>query len=296
MSTEPEQIEIEVTDQPAVEKEELEIVKAEEQSQEPSKVKEIEPEEGLEALKKRLEEERSARINAEKLAQEAAQRAYQASNEVQDVNLQLVKNAIDTLHGNARTLKSEYSSAMAMGDYDRAAELQESMSENTAKLLQLEQGKTALENQPKQKAPEPVYSDPVEKLASQLTPRSAEWIRRNPDFARNPRMYQKMIAAHNLVTADEVRPDTDEYFSRVESILGVGGSDSDDSPMSSASKPTQKRSPPAAPVSRSGTGTGTRPNVVRLTAQEREIASMMGMTDQDYARNKLALQKEGKLN
>ena len=35
---------------------------------------------------------------------------------------------------------------------------------------------------------------------------------------------------------------------------------------------------------------------VRLTAQEREMASMMGMTVEEYAKNKLALQKEGKLN
>lgn len=292
MSEEKDQIEIEIEEQPVEPKEDIEVVK----SEEAPKAKEIEPEEGLEALKKKLEEERLARIKAEKLAHEASNRAFEASNEVQDVNLQLVKNAIDTLHGNARTLKSEYSSAMAMGDYDRAAELQESMSENTAKLLQLEQGKTALEKQPKQRAPEPVYSDPVESLASQLTPRSAEWIRRNPDYAKNPRLYQKMIAAHNLVTADEIRPDTDEYFARVESVLGINRTESDDSPMSSASKPTQRRSPPAAPVTRSGNGTGSRPNVVRLTAQEREIASMMGMTDQDYARNKLALQKEGKLN
>ena len=297
MSTESEQIEIEVNDAPKNEKDDIEVLKVEDEVKTQPKAKEIEPEEGLEALKKRLEEERLARLNAEKRAQDASQRAYQASNEVQDVNLQLVKNAIDTLHNNSQNLKSQYAEAMSMGDYDRAAELQESMSSNSAKLLQLEQGKTALENQPKQKAPEPEYaSDPVERLAAALTPRSAEWIRRNPDYAKNSRLYQKMIAAHNLVTADDIRPDTDEYFSRVESILGINGSDAGDSPMSSASKPTQHRSPPAAPVSRSGTGTGTRPNVVRLTSQEREIASMMGMTDQEYARNKLALQKEGKLN
>lgn len=297
MSTEPEQIEIEVNDTPKVEKDDIEVLKVEEEVKEPVKSKEIDPEEGLESLKKRLEEERSARLSAEKRAQEASQRAYQASNEVQDVNLQLVKNAIDTLHGNSQALKSQYAEAMSMGDYDRAAELQESMSANSAKLLQLEQGKAAMESQPKQKAPEPEYSsDPVERLANALTPRSADWVRRNPDYAKNPRLYQKMIAAHNLVVADDINPDTDEYFSRVESILGIRSAESNDSPMSSASKPTQHRSPPAAPVSRSGTGTGTRSNVVRLTAQEREIASMMGMTDQDYARNKLALQKEGKLN
>jgi phage I-like protein len=33
-----------------------------------------------------------------------------------------------------------------------------------------------------------------------------------------------------------------------------------------------------------------------LTAEEREMAKMMKMTDQEYAKNKVALIKEGKLN
>ena len=72
--------------------------------------------------------------------------------------------------------------------------------------------------------------------------------------------------------------------------------------MSEASSSTAGRraapaaAPPAAPVSRSGTGTGGRPNVVSLTRAEREAARDMGMTEQDYARNKVALIKEGKLS
>jgi len=302
MSQENEVIEVDVTEPQDLKKDDIEVEKVEQPKEEirvestPSK-KEIEPEEGLEALKAKLDEERQARMRAEARAREADSRAHQASNEVQDVNLQLVRSAIDTLQSNSRTLKSQYAEAMSVGDYDRAAEIQESMSSNSAKILQLEQGRTALESQPKRSAPEPVQeADPVERLASSLTPRSAEWIRRNPDFARNPRLYQKMVAAHNLVVADDVIPDTDDYFAKVESVLGINSSYEGESNMSQASKPVSRRSPPAAPVSRSGTGTGNRPNVVRLTPQEREMASMMGMTDKEYAIQKVALQKEGKLN
>lgn len=297
MSTEADQIEIEVTDQITPEQNDIEVVKAEEQVKEPSKTKEINPDEGLEALKRKLDEERQARIKAEALAQEASQRAYKASNEAQDVNLQLVKSAIDTLQTKRDFLKTEYANASAIGNHEAAAEILESMQNTTTELVQLKQGMVAMENQPKEPPPKQFYTpDPVEALASQLTPRSAEWVRRNPDYAKNPRLYQKMIAAHQLAVSDDISPDTDEYFSYVENILGVQSNEGAENHMSSASKPVQRRSPPAAPVSRSGTGTGTRPNVVRLTSQEREIASMMGMTDQEYARNKIALQKEGKLN
>ena len=89
-------------------------------------------------------------------------------------------------------------------------------------------------------------------------------------------------------------------FEAVESVLNMRRSDpvrQSDDPMADAAKPTQRRTPPpSAPVSRSSAGPGTRPNTVRLTSQEREMASMMGMTVEEYAKNKLALQKEGKLN
>jgi phage I-like protein len=39
-----------------------------------------------------------------------------------------------------------------------------------------------------------------------------------------------------------------------------------------------------------------RPNVVRLTAEQKEMASMMGMSPEDYAKNMVALKREGKLN
>jgi hypothetical protein len=36
--------------------------------------------------------------------------------------------------------------------------------------------------------------------------------------------------------------------------------------------------------------------VVRLSGEEREMAAMMKMTPEEYAKNKVALKKEGRLN
>lgn len=256
-------------------------------------------EDTLEALKKQLEEERKGRQEAMRRASEAEQSAYAAQGEVQDTSLHLVSNAIDTVRQNNNILKSNYREAMAAQDFDTAADIQAEMSANAARLLQLEQGKQALENQPRQPAPKPYQADPVEALASQLSPRSAEWVRRNPQYATDPRLYQKMIAAHNLAMADDIPADSDDYFDAIEDTLRMRRQDNnrDYDAMADAAKPTQRRSaPPAAPVSRSGGGGGSKPNRVTLSAAEREIASMMGMTPEEYGRNKLTLQKEGKLN
>jgi len=172
------------------------------------------------------------------------------------------------------------------------------MADARAKLLQLENGMSAMEAQSRQPVQPVQHADPVEQLASQLSAPSAAWVRAHPEYARTPRLTQKMIAAHNLVTADGIASDTPEYFASVEKVLGIGAPVVEqESALSSASAPAQRRSAPAAaPVSRSGTASGTRPNVVRLSSEEREMASMMGMSPEDYARNKIALKREGKLH
>jgi len=297
MAKDQEQIEIDVDMVEEKPKDdEIEIVKAEETPER----KGIEPEEGLESLRAQLEREKAARIEAEKRAQQHSESAAKAKNEVQDSNLHLVNNAIETVKQNTSILHSQYAEAMSLNDYMRAAEIQTAMSTNSAKLLQLEQGKQALESTPKA-APERVApSDPVEALAAQLSPRSADWVRRNPQCVTDARMYQKMVAAHNLAMADGHTADSDDYFSAIEDTLRINRKDpviQQGDAMADSAKVTQRRSaPPAAPVSRSGNGTGSSPNVVRLTSAEREIASMMGMTDKEYAKNKVALQREGKLN
>jgi len=300
MSDKEDQIDIEIEDA-APEEGDVQVIKAEDDApaggngelKKPKK--DIAPEEGIESLKKQLEDSRIAEAEAKKRARESAEAAHRAQSEVQDTNLHLISSALDTAKRDEAALKASYRDALAADDFDMAADLQAAMSNNAIRILQLEQGKQSLESTPKPK----LQVDPVEQLASQLSPRSADWVRRNPQCATDPRLYQKMIAAHTLAVADGYQADTDEYFEMIEDTLRINRREpvAHDDAMESSAKVTQRRSaPPSAPVSRSSGGPGTRPNVVRLTSAEREIASMMGMSDQEYARNKLALQKEGKLN
>lgn len=288
MSEQDEQIEIELEE--PVEKTEPEEIKVEKAEEQPQRGRDVEPEEGLEVLKAKLEQERLARIEAEKRAAEFSETAHKARSEVQDSNLHLVTNAIETVKQSTDVLKANYREAMSNGDFDTAAEIQSAMATNAAKLLQLEQGKAALEAQALEPAPPPYrYEDPVEAFTSQLSYRSAQWVRRHPEFVTDQRLNSKMVAAHNLAIADGIEPDTDDYFNAIEGILKIGHQEAEP-------RQAPRRSPPAAPVSRSGTGTGGRANVVTLTAAEREMAGMMGMTEKEYALNKRSLQKEGKLN
>lgn len=251
----------------------------------------------LKKLKKKLEKEQKARQEAEERALQAQQQLNSAYSEVEDTNLQLVDSAIETVKRDNDILKAHYANCMASGDYEKAAEIQETMASNSAKLLQLENGKQAMKNKPKN--PAPMASDPVEQFASQLSARSAAWVRKNPQCVTDPRLMQKMVAAHNLAVADGYQPDSDDYFGFIEDTLRLNRRDKrqetqeEESPLSSAAKPVPRQAPPpAAPANR---GNAPRANVVKLTQAEVEQAKIWGWTEKEYALNKLALQKEGKL-
>lgn len=252
-------------------------------------------------LNRKLREANQRAQQAEKTAREQYENSLAARAEVEDTNLHLVNNAIDTVKRENDILKANLRDALASGDYDKAAEAQEAISMNAAKLLQLENGREAMKTQQRQPVqPMPRAVDPVEQVKASLSPRSAAWVDKNPEYVRDQRLFRKMVAAHELAVADGIEADSDEYFAAVEKTLGIRSrmeTETDEGAFSSASQPVQRRAaPPSAPVSRSAGGTGSKPNVVRLTSAEREMADMMGMTEKEYALNKLALQREGKLN
>lgn len=286
MADEQDPIDIEVPEDEKPEEADIVVEKTEEKPAE----KPVDDE--IETLKANLEREKLARQAAETRATEASHIAAQRTNETAESNLNLVVNAISTVKQTQEILKGNLSAAMAAQDFDESADIQVKMAENAATLQTLEQGKNNLESAPKV---QPTQGDPVEALAAQLSPRSAQWVRDHPEYARDQRLYGKMLAAHNLAMADGVPADSDDYFREIEKTLRIAPADAE-TPMSDAAAPVQRRSaPPAAPVSRSGTGDGRSRNRVTLSPDEREMAQMAGMTDQEYAREKLALIKEGKL-
>jgi hypothetical protein len=256
--------------------------------------------EGLEKLKKQLEDERTGRLAAEQRANDASRAEAAARGEVQTSQLDLVKGAIERLTESSDMLESQYADAAAAGDWKAAAKVQRQMADNASKLTQLEAGKKALESAPKPVPRAP--SDPVEQFASALSPASATWVRAHPEFVRDPHKNRQMIAAHELALARGHKADTPEYFASVEKTLDITApavtkvDPEADAGADAAQVVGGRGAPAAAPVSRSNGSHGNRPNVVRLTPQEVEMAEMMGMTVEDYARNKVALKREGKLS
>jgi hypothetical protein len=266
----------------------------------------LKPEDGLEKLRLQLEAEKTARLAsdsarqvAEQHAREASQAEVEARTKTQGTELEFLTTAIASVTQQTDALESRYAEAMAAQDYAGAAKAQREMATNAAKLQRLEEGKSALEKAPK---PQPrQFVDPVERFASTLDAPSAAWIRSHPEYVRDPKKNRALMAAHNLTESEDIRAGSPEYFARIEETLKLRQPDPviDDIPepvVAAQATGGRRAAPASAPVSRAGSGQGSRPNTVRLTSEEVEMAKMMDMTPEQYARQKVALQREGKLN
>ncbi len=235
-------------------------------------------EEGAAELKRKLDAEVTARQEAETRANQATREAQIARAEIEDSNTREITTAIDVVKRNIEAAKKAYKDARAAGDIDAEAEANDVWMQAKTELLQLEGAKVTREAE--KKKPQPNSQDPVEALAATLTPKSAAWVRAHPAFARNQQLYAKMVSASNFVLASGAAPESDEYFQKVEEMLGVtepvqrqqtNNTDATvETPMSAASRPV---APAAAPVSRGGGGPGaTRPGTIRLSREQAEVA------------------------
>lgn len=301
MSDEQEHIEVELEDPKKDDELKVEVKDDPKPEKKEAKSEEIAPEEGIQELKKRLEYEKQARIDAERRAQQANNQINKAYQEVKDTNYQLVTNAIETVKSRAEMLKNAYRESMSVSDFDKAADIQQAMIENDRQLSDLKRGEKALKEQMEEAAAQkskpvaPPAADPVEQMAQAVSPASAKWLRDNRDALKDERNIRKMFRAHEDAMDDGIAPDTPEYFEFIEERIGIRKvAEEAPEPLSAASAPTPRKSvsPPAAPVSR---GNGTRPGVVRLTREQAETAKMMGMSEKEYATAMLALREEGKL-
>ena len=256
--------------------------------------KEDDVQDALRKLQDKLKREKKLRERAEREAHDAMQHVSRASNEVANSNLTLVTTAIETVRRDQDILKSGLREAMSIGDFDKAAEIQETLSMNSAKLLQLEQGYNEMRSRPQiEPKPMPRQGSMIDEIAAQVTPTSAKWIKDHRDQLDDPKMIRMMGRAHEDAIDMGIEAETSEYFRFVENRLGINKEESrsqrreaaqeDDSPFSEAAAPsTRRQAPPAAPVSRSGSAPGTRPNVVRLTPAQAEAAKISGLSEVEY--------------
>ena len=240
----------------------------------------------VEEFKRGQETERTARIAAEQRLNDVQK---QTTAKVADAQLDAINNAIGLVDAEINQATSRYTAAMEAGDYTAAAKAQREIARSETRLVSLEDGKQALEEQKKNPG-RGQSADPTDSYISQFSPRSQDYLRRNQSFVTDPRLNKKMIAAHYEAEAEGFVADTDAYFDFIDKRMG--GGEADERPRA----PEHKRAAPAAPVSRSSqaaNGDLSGRKTVKLTRGEVETAEALGITPAEYARRKLKMAEQG---
>ncbi len=258
--------------------------------------------EGAEDWKAQFEAAQKKAEEAERLAQQRADELARVEREnsanrsaVVSAEMMAIDNAIANAEHERADAKAEYKLAMESGDYEAAAEAQAKLSDIAVRAQRIKEGKAALERRAEDaKTQAERRPDPIDQYTQGMSATSANWVRAHADLFLNDADRSFVIAAHHRAMKRNIQVDTPAYFEAIEREIGLR---SDDGHQPASEQPQRTPAAPAAPVSRGGSAEAPRTsqNTVRLTAAEREFAAACGMTDAEYAKNKIALQREGKL-
>lgn len=269
---------------------------------------------------------------AEQRATQATQEATTAKTEAVESQYDTVVTGISSAQSEADAAEQAYQAAFNAGDAVAASKAQRKLSEAVAKVGRLEEAKADLESvakrqpteaadvgrvQQQQPRQQPQSGNDVDAFLATRTPKTAQWLRDHSDMAtalaarmsgrattEQSRLGAKLTAGHNMAESEGLEADTPEYFEYIEKFIGE------------PKKPTQtqrRASAPVTPVSHSGGGTNGGGVEVKLTRGEANAAndgSIVWNTpdptgknrwtvgspigNQEFARRKLAMQKEGR--
>lgn len=300
--------------------EELSIVENKETEKKPSSKTAAATEggepEAIASLKRQLSEANkfassidAERIAAVRRAEESESKAFQFESVAQEQQYNSISTAINASKVELDSGKREYALAMENGDYLAAADAQEKISGAKSNINMLEAGKKQLETrlearkaEAKALAERPKSSgDPVEDFVAGRSSKTAAWIRAHPEVVTNEKLQHRAYAAHSLAMAEGIAVDTEDYFKFVNQQLGfekkedVPGNETvaKDTPRKGSEKPV------SAPVARAPAGGNPgsgAPKSVTLSKAEVEIAETMGITPQEYGRQKLIAIANGEIS
>jgi hypothetical protein len=265
---------------------------------------------GIKSLKEQLAAEQRRRAEADNRARELADRVARAEADSVDGRLTAIDSAIEAANAERAAAKRDYADAMAAGDYVKAADAQEAIAIAANKHMRLESDRQSVEvsrDRPRttegRVTQQPGRIDVVEQVASGLPAKSAAWIRSHPECVYDQSLNSQMIGAHHMAVGKGIVPESAAYFDFIERTIGLKTEAQVADPEPEATtrvdpKPETKKAPVAAPVSRSAVSTSgkTGPRTVTLSPAEREFCDLNEIDYKQYARDKIALQNEGKIN
>jgi hypothetical protein len=243
--------------------------------------------------------ERRAAAAAQDAAR-ARQEATVAKTEIADSQYETIVSGMTEAQTALKAAKAQYRQAFEAGDVDAVSNAVESMTEAKARLLRLDESKADLEarrttrseSTQREQRTETVQrqiADPLEDLIANSSAQTGAWFRAHPEEGRafalscrnqgsqaDNRRRAKLDAAHMDAISEGISPDTPEYFTHVESFLGIGKQQQTRQTNGDARQTTtttrRRAAVPVAPVHQSAGGTTGGGPEVRLSPVEAKAA------------------------
>jgi hypothetical protein len=263
--------------------------------------------ESVETLKAQLSTARAQAAEATRLGQEReAAIAYARKMEAQAAaargdamvsNYDTIITGIRAAEADKDRVKARIREAFELGDGAAAAELQDELSQLNQRIAHMDEGRRQIEEDHERRRRQAEQTDrqtPVrqadpravlEQHIAPLSEPSKQWVRRHPDAFLDPSKKARVIQLDAVAQYQGLQPDTPAYFAFIEEQMGYR--------QPSDSRQTGRQSY-AAPVSRTASG-GSNPRQqtrVALSPAEQNMAKALDMTLEEYARGKIAMQKQ----
>lgn len=227
--------------------------------------------------------ERADRLEKERA--EATEKATKAEGRAAITQKEAILQALDASQKSLEMHRKELKAALESGDSDKVVEHQEKLSEAAYLSAELKKNKISFdlwEKQQEEISKQPKNTGP--------TPETKAWMDRNPRFNTDQEFKAEAESAHYAAIQRGIRPDSIAYFEfidhRIEKVLGYN--DKNDKEEAPLPKKEERQPSYSAPPSRGdggGDGSGGGKKQYKLTAAQREAASICGMTDLEYAQS-----------
>lgn len=254
---------------------------------------------GVVVLKDQLELMRKAREASDARNADLERRVKQAERERTDAVNSQSRTEVDAVQSGLAAAQAEQAAAKVAlkqagesGDWEAMAEANARIGRSASDIREFERSaalladrKDQVQEQPRQQA-QPIDIMSAIESNPQLMPSEKEWLKAHPEAyaSRN----KELDVAYDRAMRQNLSRGTPAYFKFMDEFMGYAKPDAqaqdDDMPVS-------------APVHRNDRGGDGRPTggKIMLTPEERDLAKSMGVSDIEYARQKVAFEAARKI-
>ena len=245
----------------------------------------------LKALKKAWHDERREKEATLREQQEALRLAQRLIEENKKLKMHLSSgeevyvDAVKQAAGRELEIaKAEYKAAYESGDADRVAEAQDRLTMARIKAEKAENYQPVYKN-----ARQEVESDvqiPSQQVA-RPDAKAVAWQERNTWFGQDEEMTSLALGLHEKLVRSGVQVGSDEYYKRIDDrmrkLFPDQFEDSSEADVEVEAEP-QKAKPKASPQVVAPASRSTSPKKIRLTKTQVALATKLGLTPEQYAR------------